>query len=174
MSIRKIEEIIKEATHPLEDHFDIEKGSTQVVIKRRKTELNEFELYDKKEKEIEEDFQEIADVAMDVVELLRDQIESGCEPKYLARLAEVAGQQLSVALSAVEKKAKLKEMREKLNQLKNNNKSGSTVNNNVFIMNRNEVLEAMMKEIENTNESDIIDVQVEQLTDESKEKKEEE
>ena len=52
MAIRKIDEIVKLGTHPLEDFFDIEAGSTEMVTTHRRTEPAEYEPYDVKDKEI--------------------------------------------------------------------------------------------------------------------------
>ena len=104
---RTIDEIIKQINHPLEDHFDIERGTTQLTIKERHTELVQTEQYDEKDNEIESDMQEIADVAMDLVAMLKDEIVTS-EPKFRARLTEVAGQHLNTALSAISMKARMK------------------------------------------------------------------
>lgn len=156
MSIRKIDEIVKMGSHPLEEHFDIESGSTEIVTKKRSTELNKYELYDEKDKELEDDYQLIMDGALDLVDKVKEHIEGGAEAKFLARLVEVAGQQLNVALSAAEKKAKLKDNKDKFEHKKTNGTSGKTVNNNILITtDRNELLKMLTQ----NNNNDIIDVE---------------
>jgi len=146
MAIRNIDKIIKLGSHPLEDHFDIDKGSTELVVTKRKTELGKYESYDDKDKEIEEDYQMIMDSALDMVDRVREHIDGGAEAKFLARLAEVAGQQLSIALNAAEKKAKLKDSKDKFNFRKATAPGSKTINNNnmTIVMDRNEMLRALM------------------------------
>jgi hypothetical protein len=153
MAVRKIDKIIKMGSHPLEDHFNIEKGSTEIVEYKSKTELADYKQYDEKDKELENDYQSIMDSALDLVETLKEQIASNQEPKYLARLAEVTGQQLNVALSAAEKKAKLKDNKDKLNQ----KKSSTTVNNydTTIVMDRNSMLDAIMGRNDNDAAIDV-------------------
>ena len=76
-------------------------------MQRKTVDLVKPEQYDEKDVEIEKDYQEIADSALNIAELLKSQLATS-EPKYMARLAEVIGQQLNTALSAVDKKAKMK------------------------------------------------------------------
>ena len=159
MTIRKIDQIIKLGTHPLEDHFDMDKGSTEIVTTKRKTELEKYAPYDSKDAEIEEDYQLVMDSALDMVDKIREQIDGGTEAKFLARLAEVAGQQLNIALSAAEKKAKLKDSKDKFEFRKVSAPGNKTINNNnlTVIMDRNEMLKAMMA-LE-TPSNDTIDVE---------------
>lgn len=151
--IRKIDEIIKMVNHPLEDHFDIEKGSTELVITERNTELEKYESYDNKDSEIEIGYQEIADKALDMVDLIKNQLPTA-EPKFLARLTEVAGQQLNVALSAINHKAKLKTQKDNL-EFRKNSKSptGSTTINNTIHMDRNELIRTLSNSI---NENGVV------------------
>ena len=148
MAIRKIDEIVKLGAHPLEDFFDIEKGTTEMVVTERKTELTEYSQYDEKDKEIESDYQMIMDKALDLVDRIKTHIDEGAEAKFLARLSEVAGQNLNLALSAAEKKAKLKDNKDKFEHKKNTdaNKTGAVTNNTVIVMDRNEMLKRIMDE----------------------------
>lgn len=156
MATRRIDEIVKLGTHPLEKHFDIDEKSTEMVTTNRKTELEVYEPYDTKDKEIEEDYQIIMDTALDMVDMVKTRIEEGAEAKFLARLIEVAGQQMNIALSAAEKKAKLKDNKDKFNFRKTTTPGHKTVNNTTIIMDRNEMLANLLK----PKEDDIIDIEI--------------
>lgn len=155
MTIRKIDQIVKLGKHPLEEHFDVEEGSTEMVISTRKTELEPYEAYDSKDKEIEEDYQLIIDSALDMVDRLKEHIDGGAEAKFLARLTEVAGQQLGIALSAAEKKAKLKDNKDKFIHRKNTAPGNKTINHNnmTIVMDRNQMLKTIFEQ------QDVIDVE---------------
>lgn len=166
MTIRKIDELIKISSHPLETHFDIEEGSTEVIVHKRKTELEPYSEYDAKDAEIEQDYQAIMDTALDMADKIKEHIDQGAEAKFLARLAEVAGQQLNIALSAIEKKARLKDNKDKFVHKKTAGAGKSVTNNNLTIfMERNamlrEILESSATEQngKQANTSDVIDVE---------------
>lgn len=163
MTIRKIDEIIKLGSHPLEEHFDIEERSTEIVLTKRNTELEPYDSYDHKDEEIEKDYQMIMDSALDMVDRLKEHIDGGAEAKFLARLSEVAGQQLNIALSAAEKKAKLKDNKDKFNHRKATapGTKNITHNNTIIVADRN----AMLNEI--LNSGNVIDgevVEVKEIT----------
>lgn len=142
MAIRNLEKLIELQSHPLEEHFGIKKGSTEMVSVQRKTiDLVKPEQYDDKDVEIEKDYQEIADSALNIVELLRGQL-GNSEPKYMARLAEVIGQQLNTALSAVDKKAKLKSGKDNYLLRKEKATTPKSVNQ-TLIINREALLDMM-------------------------------
>jgi hypothetical protein len=156
MATRKIDEIVKLGSHPLEKHFDVEENSTEMVVYRRNTELEEYQEYDTKDKEIEQDYQLVMDRALDMADKLSEYIDGGAEAKFLARLAEVAAQQLNIALSAAEKKAKLKDTKDKFVHRKNTTPGNKTINNNniTITMDRNELLKSLMRD------ADVIDAEV--------------
>lgn len=100
--------------HPCEDVFDIEPGTTELVSEPpRHTELVDVHTYDDKDREIEENYQEIFDRAMDTFDDIQRDLE-GLEGKYKARNHEVGAQFLNAALSAAKEKQKLKEHKDKL------------------------------------------------------------
>jgi hypothetical protein len=154
MATRKIYQIVKLGNHPLEAHFNIADTSTEIVTSVRKTELAQYDAYDAKDKEIEEDYQMVMDSALDMVDMLKEYIDSGTEARFLSRLAEVTGQQLNIALHAAEKKARLKDAKDKFVHKKNTTPGNKTVNNNntTIIMDRNQMLQALM------DSSPVIDV----------------
>lgn len=123
-------------SHPLEKVFDIEEGSTAVMApESRDTQLVEAPTYDRKDIEIEENFQEIYDKAMDAFDDMQTAVE-GIEGKYKARASEVSVQMLNAALNAAKEKSRLKEHKDNL-KLKSGGggsvPSGSTINNNTLI-----------------------------------------
>lgn len=115
-------------------------------------ELTEYEEYDNKDSEIEEQVQEIFHKAMNgyiSLEALLD----GVEPKYRARLAEVALQYLRTGLDAANSKAKQKESIDKL-KVKQTKESGGTTNNIVFTGDRNDFLKRMREDMQDENAID--------------------
>lgn len=110
------ETITKQVEHPLEDIFELPSGSTELVVTQRHTEVVPCEQFDTKDAEIEEQFQEVYDVAMSTFENTVDLIErSETDPKYVARQMEVAAQFLNTALAAAKEKASLKQGKDRIN-----------------------------------------------------------
>lgn len=136
--------------HPLENLFNIENGSTDLEpyanlpIETRKTDLVKIpELYDNKDQEIEEQFQEIYDYAISAYENQAKEIQH-VEPKYRARNHEMAIQYLNTALQAAKEKSGVKANKDKLNIDKQKlEKKTSTTNNNLIIGNRNDILKML-------------------------------
>jgi hypothetical protein len=151
MSIRKIEQIEKLTSHPLEEFFNIEPMTTKVTKTERKTELLPYQEFDKKDGEIEESYQEIMDAAMNGYENLQEMIDTA-DTKFAARLAEVSVQHLNVALAAAGKKAHLKENKDKLVARQKIGPTKQT--NNIIVMDRNEMLKRLMSQ-----DQDAIDVE---------------
>ena len=126
---------IETIEHPLEGLFGIESGTTVVETHQLQSDDNvSIELYDEKDVEIENQFQEVYDTAMtsfaDQAGLLLTS-----DPKYSARNMEVANSYLNTALAAAKEKAALKLGKEKIRK----DSAPKTVNNNL-IMDRNELL----------------------------------
>jgi len=122
--------------HPLEQVFDIEEGSTLVPTTVRSTEMVSIQQYDQKDNEIEGQFQEIYDASMGAFESMFQEAEV-IEGKYKARSGEVAVQFLNAALAAAQSKSQLKQHKDKL---VNNVRGPSTVNNNLIVGDRNDIL----------------------------------
>lgn len=134
----KLTKEIKTIEHPLEELFNIETGTTEVTVEHvQSADLIPVETYDEKDREIENQFQEVYDAAMtsfaDQAGLLLQS-----DPKYSARNMEVANAFLNTALSAAKEKANLKLGKEKNMQ----NAGPKTINNNL-IMDRNELLKML-------------------------------
>lgn len=128
MSNKKTTETEKEIFHPLEEIFEIEEGTTVVPYKEVKTDLVPHEPYDNKDEEIEEQLQELYDMALEAFENQQEESDV-IDPKYKARNAEVAVQYLKTALEAAREKRQMKEHKDKIVTKQT---SGSTVNNNLI------------------------------------------
>lgn len=142
MSTKKVEKEIA-VDHPLDELFDIEKGSTLLPVVERETELTAAESYDEKDKEIESQFQEVFDCAMDAFDASTRNVPG--DPKSQGVIGEVSVQYLNTALAAAKEKADMKKHKDKL--LNDKNKGGpKTLNQNLIIADRNELLKKIMGE----------------------------
>lgn len=137
----------KTIDHPLEDVFDIERGTTEVEVYNHEGELVKADEYDKKDDEIDGQFQEIYDSAMEGYDLLAEELIK-VEGKYKARMGEVSVQHLNAALNAAAHKAKLKEHKDKL---ESKSKTPSSVTNNTLVVDRNDLLEELRQATNNKN-----------------------
>lgn len=156
MTIRKIEQIKELVDHPLEEFFNIEPASTEVVKYQRKTELTPYQEFDEKDTELEETYQEIYDAAMTGYDNLQEMIDTA-DTKFAARLGEVSVQHLNVALAAASKRANLKENKDKLlARAKTAGVKGKTTNNIVLVEDRNELLRRLM----GNSEENVIEGQI--------------
>ena len=141
------EKVIKEKTieHPMEQVLGIEAGTTIVEYKESlPTELSDHHEYDEKDNEIEEQYQEVYDKAMDAFDAQSDIVDT-VEGKFAARNAEVAVQFLNAALNAAKEKGGLKQHKDKLEIAKQTGGGPTTVNNNLVI-DRNDLLRSIMKD----------------------------
>lgn len=128
--------------HPLEDVFDIEPSTTMVEYKEVvPAEVVEMPNYDKKDDEIEGKLEEIFSVAMTQVATISDEMER-VEGKFKARMGEVSATMLNVALGAVNSKAQLKMHKDRLGPTGGSG-TPHTVNNNLIVADRNEILRAL-------------------------------
>lgn len=154
MTIRHIEKIEKIA-HPLEEFFNIESGSTEIMRRERKTDLIEYSEFDEKDKELEGTYQEIYDAAMTGYDTLKEMIDTA-DTKVVARLAEVGVQHLNVALAAAGKKTQLKEGKDKL--LARAKAGGAkNINNTIVITgDRNDILKQALGQLEHVIEGEIV------------------
>ena len=136
-------EVIKAVDHPLEQVFDIESGTTLMPQVVRSTELIVAEQYDNKDTEIEGQFQEVYDAAMGAFESQFQEAEL-VEGKYKARSGEVAVQFLNAALEAARSKSDLKQHKDKMTVDISRHVGPKTVNNNLIVGDRNEILKKLM------------------------------
>lgn len=118
--------VVKQTGHPLEDIFGLPSGTTEVTVIQRNTQLVEHSDFDDKDSEIEEQFQEVYDVAMSTFENQVEMLERAeTDPKYVARQMEVAAQFLNTALAAAKEKANLKTTKDKLLAAQRTGQGGS-------------------------------------------------
>lgn len=143
--VTKVEEIVIE--HPMEDIFDIPTGTTTIVreVQDTTTELVKSPQYDEKDNEIEKQTQEVYDHA---ITAFREQIQQAAlvDPRYASRSTEVALQALSIALESIKQKSNVKGQKDKL--FITSQKGPSTINNNLIVSSRNELLKKLMDEDE--------------------------
>lgn len=126
--------------HPMESVLDITPGTTVTVREEFvPAELVIHEEYDNKDSEIEQQYENIYTAAMQEFETQAGAAEL-VEGKYKARNAEVAVQFLNAALSAVNGKSALKQHKDKLTVAQRSASTAKTVNNNLVVANRNEIL----------------------------------
>ena len=135
--------IEKSINHPLENTLDIEQNTTQIDVIERQTQLSTHDEYDKKDGEIEQQLQEIYDLALEGYE---QQTINGntVEGKYKARVGEVAAGFLNTALGAIREKNLQKKYKDRNVLDKNKIKDKNQVtNNNLIISDRNEILKML-------------------------------
>ena len=139
--------VVKTIEHPLEDFFEIEEGTTEVEVYEREGELIRAGGYDDKDSEIDEQFQEIYDSAMEGYDLLSEELQV-VEGKYKARVGEVGVQHLNAALNAASHKARLKEHKDKLESKSKEAPSSITTNNTLIVDDRSAMLDQLRKSLE--------------------------
>lgn len=134
--------------HPMEGVLDIEAGTTAYPIAERKTTdiaSATTEAYDEKDIEIETQFQEVYDAAMDAFDTQMGTSDD-VEGRYAARNGEVAVQFLSTALAAAKEKSNVKQHKDKQNIARGKLTGVGTTNNNLIVADRNDILKALAGE----------------------------
>jgi hypothetical protein len=133
-------------THPLEDTFDIEPGTTErQVVEVIPDPLTEPVEYDEKDKEIERDLNTIYTQAITTAQNLDSEIDT-MEPKYRARSLEVSAQMMTVALNAASQRLQLKMHKDKVSTAKKAASTPGTVNNNLIVADRNQILKMLQSQ----------------------------
>lgn len=140
-TIVKKEKLIE---HPLEEAFDIEPYSTTVEVTAVEAAPVEDTVgYDDKDNCIEQKIEEVYAVAMGNVTAISDEMDR-VEGKYKARVGEVAATMLNVALGAIREQRALKEHKDKLGVTAKNAGTPQTLNQNLIVADRNEILRTLM------------------------------
>lgn len=139
MTTKKIEKEVN-IDHPLDDVFDIEKGSTSLPVVERETELASIDTYDEKDEEIENQFQEIYDCAMDAFDVATRNVPG--DPKSAGVIGEVSVQYLNTALAAAKEKAEMKKHKDKLSNSKH--PGPRVLNQNLIVADRNELIKKLL------------------------------
>lgn len=155
----KITDSEKIISHPMEEIFEIEENTTVVPYKKVKTDLIPYEPFDEKDRELEEQFQDVYDIAIESFEEQRDDADT-IEPKFRARNAEVAVQYLKTALEAAQLKSNLKQHKDKITIKRD---AGRTVNNNMVFADRNAIIKALRGETVEEKQTNTLDVDFEEL-----------
>jgi DNA gyrase/topoisomerase IV subunit B len=143
---------MKTKTSIIDNAFDIEPSEFNEIIEYKdldnlpSTNIIHDLNYDNKHFEIETQFQDVYDKAMNAFDVQQEMSED-IEGKYLARNSEVANQLLNTALSAAKEKSNLKKHSDNLKQRGGTAEQGlpgSTTNiQNNIVMDRNELLKIM-------------------------------
>lgn len=145
-------------SHALEKFFSVPEESTETDKVVVEYPLKKSDDYDAKDAEIEKELHNVFEKAMEGYESLSEILDS-VEPKYRARIAEVAATYLNTALNASTKRASQKESIKKLDMKQqeiNKRASGSkTTNNIVFNGDRNEFLKFLKGD---SNDKEPIDI----------------
>lgn len=153
----------KVKVHPLEDVFDMQpeyfkqEVTNGQVIER--PERDPFALSDEtaaSQQPIEKDEEDIKidqdiDLIFDkAVDAFNEQMEfvQAVEPRYAARNAEVAAQYLNIALNSKMARAKVKSDRKRNNGFIPYSNGAKTVNNNVIVADRNDILKMILQDKE--------------------------
>lgn len=130
--------------HPMEDILDLEPGTTNLPVIQRSSNLVQCPDFDEKDKEIEDQMQEVYDAAMSAFESQAAEASLIAE-EYRARNHEVAAQYLNTALAAAKEKASMKQHKDKLNVAKINATKPGTLNQNLIVADRNDLLKHILK-----------------------------
>jgi hypothetical protein len=147
----KSKKVVTTIEHPLEDFFEIEEGTTEIEVFQREGELITADSYDAKDAEIDAQFEEIYDSAMEGYDMLSEELLK-VEGKYKARVGEVSVQHLNAALNAANSKAKLKEAKDKLEVKRTSGPSSVTNNNTLVVDDRGKLLEQLRKGMSGVDE----------------------
>lgn len=130
-------------TDSLEDVFDLMPGTTtkDIVVVDEAPTLKPSE-YDDKDGEIDEQFQEVYNKALAAFEFQMERADStDIDPKYVARMHEVAAGYLNTALAAAKEKANLKSGKDKIMAV--SKKAAAVTNNNTVIMTHADAIKAL-------------------------------
>lgn len=132
-------------TNRLEDIFDIESGTTISTVQPKSTEIVSTEdmdtstLINEEDRAVSQQLSTIYGYAIDAFEQQTQMVQE-VDPKFAARNAEVAAQYLTIALNSVNTRAKIRQ--DKL-KLKADGTNPNTVNNNLIVADRNEILKML-------------------------------
>jgi hypothetical protein len=156
-----------EHSHPLEDIFNIDSGSTPVFVEKDTRSVS-TDLIDPKsgvpierkvdnltsddiaredrldDLAVDRQLATIHDAALTAFEQ-QSRMAQEVDPKFAARNAEVAAQYLNIALNATNSRVDAKYKRGKLRIAANQAGTPQTLNQNVFIADRNAILRQMME-----------------------------
>lgn len=133
-------------TDLLEDVFDLTPCTTtkDIVVIENQPIIRPAE-YDEKDGEIDEQFQEVYDKAMSAFEYQMERADStDVEPKYVARMHEVASGYLNTALAAAKEKAAIKSNKDKT--VATVKKAAALTQNNTMILTHGSLLDMLSQQ----------------------------
>lgn len=132
-------------TNRLEDIFDIESGTTISTVQPKSTEIvstddvDTSSLINEEDRAVSQQLSTIYGYAIDAFEQQTQMVQE-VDPKFAARNAEVAAQYLTIALNSVNTRATIRQNKLKL---KSDGTNPNTVNNNLIVADRNEILKML-------------------------------
>jgi hypothetical protein len=132
----------KTITSPLEDIFDIEAGTTERALQIVPASTEMTAIDDAEEEQIATQLSTVYSYALDAFEQQTANVQT-IDPKYAARTAEVAAQYLNIALNAVNTRVSNRDRREKRKGGRIESQNADTINNNIIVADRNELLRMM-------------------------------
>jgi hypothetical protein len=139
---------MKLTDNPLEGIFDIEPGTTIAKVQPIDTQTTEIvstndtdtaSLINEEDKAVSSQLATIYGYAIDAFEQQTQMVQE-VDPRFAARNAEVAAQYLNIALNSVSERAKIRHSKLKL---KVDGGTPNTVNNNLIVADRNEILKML-------------------------------
>jgi len=142
-------EDVKLTENILEDVFGIEPGSTISKVQPQTTEIvatmedsaDTSSLINEEDRAVSSQLATIYGYAIDAFEQQTQMVQE-VDPRFAARNAEVAAQYLNIALNSVNTRAKIRH--EKL-KLKVDGSTPNTVNQNLIVADRNEILKMLQE-----------------------------
>lgn len=137
----EFKKVEKQIEHPLEESFDIESGTTMSTTKKAlPVEDVVVDEYDNKDKEIDDQLQEVYELALEEFENQTGRIVEG---RFAARNGEVASLFLNTALNAAKEKANIKLNKDKLiSKVRPKNVTQNLTQNNI-VADRNDILDLL-------------------------------
>ena len=151
MTNRKVEKIVETKEHSLEHVLGVPSGTTEMVKTKISSDPVPHEGYDEKDNEIEEDFLHAHDKALELYNILLEEVDDA-DPSKRARLAEVAGQILGQAVTTTEKRRLMKQHKDIMAQKGTESGKGlprGSTTNNLFVGS----FESLMNAVEHSEES---------------------
>lgn len=136
------EKTTESVSHPLEEVFNIEPQSTEVERITHNVAQLDHAAYDEKDDQIESQFDVVYQKALEAFETQAENAEMQ-DSRHSARNMEVAERFLNTALNAAKEKSGLKQHKDKLSAP---GKQAETINNNLIVADRNELLKKMLSD----------------------------
>lgn len=126
--------------HPLEEIFGLDQGTTISPVQSVEIEIDEDG--DQEESGIDQQLDTIYAHALEAYETQAEMVDQ-VDPKFMARTAEVAAQYLKIALDSTNSKSNKFINKKKINASRGKMDAPGTVNNNLIVADRNDILKAL-------------------------------